>query len=41
MGDNGTGKSTLLDLLAGVLAPTSGEVRLDLPGGIAHARQNP
>lgn len=41
IGDNGTGKSTLLDLLAGVLAPTSGEVRLDLPGGIAHARQNP
>lgn len=41
IGDNGAGKSTLLDLLAGSLAPTSREVRIDLPGGIAHARQNP
>ena len=41
IGDNGTGKSTLLDLLAGAVAPVAGETRVVVPGGIAHAAQEP
>ncbi len=41
VGDNGAGKSTLLDLLAGVLTPTGGEAQLSIPGGVAHAAQDP
>ncbi len=32
VGPNGVGKSTLLQLLAGLLAPDTGSVRLDPPG---------
>ncbi|MET8518676.1 ABC-F family ATP-binding cassette domain-containing protein [Nocardioides sp. NPDC004968] len=41
IGDNGAGKSTLLDLLAGVVTPVAGETRVVIPGGIAHAAQEP
>ncbi|NGN91157.1 ABC-F family ATP-binding cassette domain-containing protein [Nocardioides sp. KC13] len=41
VGDNGAGKSTLLDLLAGVVSPVAGETRVVVPGGIAHASQEP
>ena len=41
IGDNGAGKSTLLDLLAGAVTPVAGEVRVVIPGGIAHAAQEP
>ncbi|MFE6650284.1 ABC-F family ATP-binding cassette domain-containing protein, partial [Nocardioides sp. NPDC057772] len=41
IGDNGAGKSTLLDLLAGVVSPVAGETRVVVPGGIAHASQEP
>ncbi|MER7604416.1 ABC-F family ATP-binding cassette domain-containing protein [Nocardioides sp. NPDC127503] len=41
IGDNGAGKSTLLDLLAGAVAPVAGETRVVIPGGIAHAAQEP
>ncbi len=41
IGDNGAGKSTLLDLLAGAVTPVAGETRVVIPGGIAHAAQEP
>lgn len=41
IGDNGAGKSTLLDLIAGVVSPVSGDARVVIPGGIAHAAQDP
>ncbi|MEU4014598.1 ABC-F family ATP-binding cassette domain-containing protein [Microbacterium sp. NPDC028030] len=41
IGDNGVGKSTLLDLLAGVITPDAGEAVIEVPGGIAHAAQDP
>ncbi|MFE7228057.1 ABC-F family ATP-binding cassette domain-containing protein, partial [Nocardioides sp. NPDC057577] len=41
IGDNGAGKSTLLDVLAGVVTPVAGETRVVVPGGIAHASQEP
>ncbi|WP_228479779.1 ABC-F family ATP-binding cassette domain-containing protein [Microbacterium abyssi] len=41
IGDNGAGKSTLLDLIAGPVIPVSGEARVVIPGGIAHAAQDP
>lgn len=37
-GENGCGKSTLIKVLAGVLAPNAGEIRLD---GVAHRRLRP
>ncbi|MDG3009709.1 ABC-F family ATP-binding cassette domain-containing protein [Rhodococcus sp. D2-41] len=40
VGDNGAGKSTLLALLAGVLRPDAGEVRVEVPGGVAYAAQS-
>jgi macrolide transport system ATP-binding/permease protein len=41
IGDNGTGKSTLLRLLAGVDRPDSGEVIVVAPGGIGYLAQSP
>ncbi len=41
IGDNGAGKSTMLDLIAGTVRPVSGEVRVVIPGGIVHASQEP
>ncbi|MFD5214398.1 ABC-F family ATP-binding cassette domain-containing protein [Microbacterium sp. NPDC058345] len=41
IGDNGAGKSTLLDLLAGAVLPVDGAARVSIPGGIAHAAQDP
>jgi len=41
IGDNGTGKSTLLQVLAGTVRLTSGDRAVDLPGGLALAEQQP
>ncbi|WP_309126897.1 ABC-F family ATP-binding cassette domain-containing protein [Microbacterium sp.] len=41
IGDNGAGKSTLLDLLAGAVLPVDGAARVAIPGGVAHAAQDP
>ncbi|MBP5157133.1 MAG: ABC-F family ATP-binding cassette domain-containing protein [Treponema sp.] len=40
-GDNGTGKSTLLNIIAGRLAPDSGSVVVGLNTSIAYYEQNP
>lgn len=41
IGDNGSGKTTLLAALAGVVPVAAGERRVELPGGMAYAEQNP
>jgi heme exporter protein A len=40
-GANGTGKSTLLRILAGVLSPVSGEVRLEIDGRVLEREERP
>lgn len=41
IGDNGAGKSTFLQVLAGAIPLTSGERAVELPGGFALAEQQP
>ncbi|GAA1533429.1 ribosomal protection-like ABC-F family protein [Kribbella lupini] len=41
IGENGSGKSTLLRVLAGVDLPDSGQVRMQVPGGIGYLPQTP
>jgi heme exporter protein A len=40
-GANGTGKSTLLRILAGVLSPVSGEVHLEIDGRVLEREERP
>lgn len=41
IGENGTGKSTLLRLLAGADRPDAGHVRVHAPGGAGYLPQTP
>lgn len=41
IGKNGTGKSTLLNVIAGVLSPDNGQVTINKSAGVSFLRQNP
>ncbi|MGH3652602.1 ABC-F family ATP-binding cassette domain-containing protein [Glutamicibacter sp.] len=41
LGDNGSGKSTLMRVIAGNLVPDHGQRKMNAPGAIAYAAQNP
>ncbi len=41
VGENGTGKSTLLRLLAGLDRPDAGRLTVRAPGGVGHLPQTP
>ena len=41
LGDNGSGKSTLMRVIAGNLVPDRGQRKMNAPGAVAYAAQNP